>query len=106
MDPQLKDSLTDESIWKRVLSMLVLAIAYSLAETVLFVLVVAQVLFRLVGGGDNEPLRAMGRSLSGYLYRILLFLTFNSEYRPFPFAAWADEGRPRVIESTTATDEG
>ena len=105
MDQLIKDRLTNESIWKRVVSMLVLGIAYSLAETVLIVLVVGQVLYRLISGGNSEPLKAMGKSLADYLYQIFLFLTFNSEYRPFPFAAWSDEGHARVIESTTVVDK-
>jgi len=105
MDQRIKDRLTNESIWKRILSMLVLGIAYSLAETVLIVLVIGQVLYRLVGGDSSEPLRAMGKSLAVYLYQIFLFLTFNSEYRPFPFAAWSDEGQARVIESNGVVEK-
>jgi len=105
MDQRIKDRLTNESIWKRILSMLVLGIAYSLAETVLIILVVGQVLYRLISGDSSDPLRAMGKSLADYLYQIFLFLTFNSEYRPFPFAAWSDEGQSRVIESAAVMDK-
>lgn len=95
--PRTEYRLSDPSIWRRILSMLILGIAYSLAETVLIVLVVGQVLVRLVTGGGSEPLRAAGRQLADYLYRIFLYLTFNSDYRPFPFAGWGDRQAPPLI---------
>ncbi len=87
---------SDPSLGTRILSMLVLGLAYSLAETVLIVLVIGQVLVRLVTGAGSEPLRRVGRQLADYLYRIFLYLTFNSDYRPFPFAAWEDLNAPRL----------
>ncbi len=96
--PQIiNHKMSDESAWKRIVSMLILGLAYSIAETLLVILVIAQVLFRLVNGNGNEPLQALGKQLADYLYRILLFLTFNSDYRPFPFNAWADDDEPKLI---------
>ncbi len=88
MDTKTYDSVTDKGLWKRILSMLVLGFAYSIAKFVLFATVVLQVLFTLFTGSNNEPLKATGKSLTDYIYEVFMFLTFNSENRPFPFKAW------------------
>lgn len=83
--------------WERILNMLVLSVAYAVAETVLIALIVGQILFRLVSRQPNEPMRHLGKQLSGYLYQILLYLSFNSEEKPFPFQAWAASRERRII---------
>lgn len=106
MPQSINDALKDGSTWKRIISMLVLGFAYGVAETVLIALVVAQVLFRLVSGNTNEPMKAMGKKVADYIYRILMFLTYNSDYRPFPFSAWSDDANSNVIvpPATHGTD--
>lgn len=83
-----EQSTTIPLSWERVLNMLLLAVAYTIAETVLIALIVGQILFRVVSKKPNEPMRRLGRQLSDYLYQVLLYLSFNSEEKPFPFQAW------------------
>lgn len=83
--------------WERILNMLVLSVAYAVAETVLIALIVGQILFRVVSKQPNEPMRRLGKQLSGYLYQILLYLSFNSEEKPFPFQAWAASTERSII---------
>ncbi len=71
--------------------MLLFLLVYGVVKFVLAAVVVAQVFFKLVTGSINEQLLAFGKQLSLYVYDLLLFLTFNSEDMPFPFAAWPDE---------------
>lgn len=79
--------------WERILHMLVLAVAYAIAETVLIALIFGQILFRVVTREANEPMRRRGKQLSDYLYEILLFVSFNSDEKPFPFQPWSDAYR-------------
>ena len=44
-------------------------------------------------GNTNAQLLILGQNLSTTIYQISLFLTFNSEWRPFPFGARPD-GKP------------
>ena len=44
----------------------------------------------ILTGNVNEQLLKFGQNLSTCLYQITIFLTFNSEQRPFPFNAWPD----------------
>ena len=103
MSRRIETDSEGHPLGRRILSMLVLGFAYSLAETVLFVLVIGQVLVRLITGEGSGPLQRAGRQLADYLYRILLYLTFNSDYRPFPFAAWEDRQAPRLAGPSAAS---
>ena len=42
----------------------------------------------LVKGKDNDNLRNLGQALGEWIYRGILFLTFNTEVKPFPFEEW------------------
>lgn len=94
MDPELKRNLTSTNIWLRALYMVVFAVLYSIAEIVIAAVVLLQFLITLVTGNSNSNLLKFGAQLSAYAYRIFLFLTFNTEDKPFPFVAWDASGQP------------
>ena len=83
--------LKNRDLWSRVLYMILFAIAYNLAEFILFFVVVFQFFTTLITGVVNEPLLRFGNNLSVYIYKILRFLTFNTEQHPFPFEPWPNE---------------
>ncbi len=83
--------LKNRDLWSRVLYMILFAIAYNLAEFIMFFVVVAQFFATLITGVVNEPLLRFGNNLSIYIYQILRYLTFNTELRPFPFEPWPNE---------------
>lgn len=75
--------------WSRLGSMLVLATCYGMAETLLLLVVGWQVVTLAMGGrADTGHVRTLGGELSGYIYQIFLYLTCNSNQRPFPFSPW------------------
>lgn len=90
MSTVAKQSVKDSSTWVRILYMLLFGFAYSVAEFVLIATVIGQVLFKLLKGEVNENLRVFGKQTSRYIYDVMLFLSFNTEEKPFPFAAWPD----------------
>lgn len=111
MDQQLKSNLTSSKHWIRLVYMLLFACFLYVASFVVGILVIVQFLFALITGVDNRKLRELGGSLTIYIKRVLLFLTFNSESKPFPFADWPEapvfaEGESVVVEEplTTAVD--
>ncbi len=73
---------------------------YSLAKMLLLLVVTLQIFEGLTNQTPNKRIRAFGAQLSGYIYQLLIFLTFNNEACPFPFSDWpetpplppADEG--------------
>jgi len=101
----------DKSIWMRLLYMLLFAFLYSVAEFVVFAVVVYQFLHVLLTGGDkDERIASLGGQLSVYVYQILQFQTFKTEDKPFPMADWpevselhAQEEKPKAAPRKRAT---
>ncbi len=73
---------------ERFIYMLLFAISYSVAEIVLWVVVVFQFLTIAFMKERNEQLLNFGQQLATYIYQIVRFLSFNSEERPFPVGEW------------------
>ncbi len=100
MDGELKDNLKNQSTWKRALYMLVYLVCYTLAEILVFAVVVFQFLLKLFTARTNDRLLKLGQSLSTYIYQILQYLNFNSDYQPYPFGAWPKR-EPKVDVAST-----
>ena len=94
MSDELKEHLKERRTWLRGLYMLLFAFFYTVAEIVITAVVIFQFLMVLFTGNSNERLLKLGQSLSSYVYQILQFITFNSEYHPYPFGAWP-KGAPK-----------
>ncbi len=105
MSNDIKDNIKQQSTWIRGLYMVLFSIFYTIADFVLFAVVVFQFVLKLFTGDTNDRLRKLGLSISTYIYEILQFLSFNSEQHPYPFGTWPtgksrDEG-PKVEEPKT-----
>ncbi len=88
MEDQLKTRLTEGSTWIRGLYMLFFAIAFELAVLLFTATAIAQFIFKLVTGNAMDRLKFLGQSLATFMYEIVLFETFQTEERPFPFKPW------------------
>lgn len=94
MGSQIKSNLTSPKHWVRLVYMVLFAFFLYIASMVMIGLVIVQFIFSLVTGSDNHKLRSFGHTLTTYIQQALLFLSFNSEYKPFPFSDWPDEPSP------------
>ncbi len=103
MSNDVKDNLKSQSTWKRGLYMLLYIIFSRIAEIVLGVVVLFQFLLKLFTGETNERLLKLGQGLSTYVYQVFQFLTYNSEYHPYPFGAWP-RGEPKPAKLTEQSD--
>jgi hypothetical protein len=93
MAPDLKENLSNTTTWGRALFMILFAIIYSVAEVVIGAVVVIQFFFVLFSGATNHRLLRFGSELSRFIYQVFLYLTYNREDKPFPFADWpSDKG--------------
>ena len=54
------------------------------------ILVILQMGIVVISGADNEKLRELGQSLSKWVFQTLMFVTFNSEKKSFPFDDWPE----------------
>ncbi len=93
MEEDFKQRLKRKETWQRSLYMLFFIVIYSFSKLLIILVMLFQMMTILLAGKANEPLLKFGQNISTYLYQIVIFLTFNSERRPFPFSAWPN-GEP------------
>lgn len=84
----MNENTEKRNIWTRALFMLLMALAYHVCGTVLFVISLVQFVIVLAGGTPNARLVLFGRSLAHYYRQIVIFMTFATEEKPFPFNDW------------------
>lgn len=82
------DTKTPRSIWMRGLLMILMALAYQLASTLLFFVAIIQFVLALINDTPNVRLMGFGRSLGRYQGQNADFVSFASEELPFPFTDW------------------
>lgn len=92
MAPDLKENLSNTTTWGRALFMILFGIIYSVAEVVIVAVVVIQFFIVLFSGETNGRLLRFGKELSQFIYQVFLYLTYNVEEKPFPFADWPSVG--------------
>ena len=78
--------------WIRALYRILFAILFKAAEFVMWVVVVIQLAIALATGSPNQRLQRFGKQLAIYAYSLWMFLTYNTEKRPFPFSDWPQTG--------------
>jgi hypothetical protein len=78
----------NSSRWLRVVYMILFAVLFKAAEFVMWVVVVFQLAITLATDSPNERLQRFGKQLSIYVYSLWMFLTYNTERKPFPFSDW------------------
>lgn len=91
MSGSVKENVTRRDIWLRLVFMMVLGVAFYVAEFIIFIVVVFQFLSSLFTSHPNHRLKRLGRNLARYLQQITVYWTFATEDKPFPFAPWPDE---------------
>jgi len=89
----IEKNVKSKSTWLRLVFMLLLGCAWSIAVLVISAVVVLNFFYVLLTGEANSRLTDFGHQLARYLYRIAEFMTFNTESRPFPFdEEWPGSG--------------
>ena len=81
-------SLTNVNTWIRLAYMVLFALLVMAARLLVSIVVIVQFALVLVFGRDNENLRNLGQGLGKWVYQAIMFLTFNSDDKPFPFDEW------------------
>jgi len=85
-----KISLLNANTWIRGAYMLLFGLLLVAARLIISIVVVVQFLFVLLTGSDNDNLRNLGQGLGKWIYQTVMFLTFNTESKPFPFDEWPE----------------
>lgn len=88
MNDEVKQRLQSTETWVRALFMLLFVFIQSGVKFMIMLLAMFQFGSTILTGQANTLLLKLGRQLAVYDYQINLFLTFNTEQRPFPFSSW------------------
>lgn len=75
-------------IWMRGLFMLLLMIAFGIAQGLLWLLAVVQFLWLLFASEPNAFLARFGHALAVWLGEVTRFVSCASDTKPFPWAPW------------------
>ena len=88
---QVKQNVTARGTWVRLLFMFLFWFVFGVLYGVLAMVVAVQFLIVLVTGSPNERLLKFGHELGIYYHDIVVFVTFKTEAKPFPFSDWRRE---------------
>lgn len=90
MTQPTNQTVLSPEIWLRALFMIGFAIVNYLLRWVICGIAIVQFIIVLVRGEPHDKLVNFSHSLSTFSYQILLFLTFSSDEKPFPFSDWPE----------------
>ncbi len=93
MEQNFKENMGHKDTWIRLVFMLLFAVAFYVTSGIVVAVVVFQFLSKLVTGKANDRLREFGQNIGLYLRDIVAYLTYHTEEKPFPFAAWPTGGK-------------
>jgi Domain of unknown function (DUF4389) len=83
--PSVEKNLKSTATWLRLLFMIIMAAIFWIACIVAGAVIIIQFFWVLFAGEPKAELKHVGRQLAAYAAEICLYLTFNTDERPFPF---------------------
>jgi len=104
MNGDIKENVTRRSIWLRFCFMIIMSMAFGVAEVIVTAIVAVQFCSSLFTGQTNDHLIRFGRNLARYLQQITAYLTFTTEDVPYPFMDWPNEPRDELDTEETSIE--
>ncbi len=84
----LIDNLRSESFWVRLGFMVLFSIALKLLLPLLMLIIWLQFIYQTVMGKVQEDLYKFISSATQFVYQVYLFLSLQTDNKPYPFADW------------------
>ncbi len=84
----IKENAQDTDVWLRGLFILIYGVILYFLFGLIWLVVIFQFFMKLLTTELNTQLLEFSDSLNRYVSQILLYITFKSEERPFPFSPW------------------
>ena len=84
----MQKNMMNGKLWVRLLFMTLFYVAAMVIKPVIVLISLVQFLFVMFTGKTNVHLLSLSVALSTYVYQIIGYISFNTEDKPFPFAAW------------------
>lgn len=78
---------TKDKLFKALYIVLFLFIGY-IVWLLTVVIAIFQCIYDLALKHPNQNILEFGKSLNSYMYKIVSFLSYNSEEKPYPFGKW------------------
>ena len=103
----IKENAKNVDVWTRGLFIVIFAVIFYFLYALIWLLVIFQFIMKLVTNELNQQLFNFSDSLIKYVSQILLYITFKSEERPFPFSPWPasdSENKSITKEESNNTD--
>ncbi|MDD5036304.1 MAG: DUF4389 domain-containing protein [Methylococcaceae bacterium] len=80
------------NVFARLFFMLVLLVLFTLVRWMTWLVVIYQLIHHIFTGRASRMAVGWGEALSGWIHRMLLFMTYKTERMPFPFhTLWPDK---------------
>jgi hypothetical protein len=105
MNEDTKSNFLNADTWIRLLYMILFALLLVLARMVILAVALLQFLLVLLSGNTNPQLLSLGQGTAKWAYQAFLFLTYNSDDKPYPFADWPEVELPTVDASPVVEEE-
>lgn len=90
MNEDTKANLLNGDTWIRLLYMVLFALLLGLARLVILCVALLQFVLVLITGKPNQQLLELGQGTAKWAFQAFLFITYNSDVKPFPFADWPE----------------
>jgi len=84
----IKENAKNIDVWTRGLFILVYGVILYFLFGLIWLMVIFQFVMKLITSELNNQLLDFSDSLTKYVSQILLYITFKSGERPFPFNPW------------------
>jgi hypothetical protein len=91
--------------WVRGLYMLLFVLIYGIAELLVLAIALFQFVSMLLVRRTNQRLLAFGPGLAAFIREIVLFWTYNTDTKPYPFGPWPTEPAAGAEGETGAGSE-
>ena len=101
----IKENAKNIDVWTRGLFILIFAVIFYFLFILIWLVVIFQFIMKLITSELNSQLLDFSDSLTQYVTQILLYITFKSEERPFPFSPWPTQNKTPVtaaVENKTS----
>ena len=105
MNVNVKENVKNVDVWIRGLFIIIFGvILYIVVNVIIWLLVIFQFLIKVITGNLNQHLSDFSGGLTKYVFQILLYITFQSEERPFPFSPWPGDKNSVAEDSSEALE--
>lgn len=98
----IKENAKNVDVWTRGLFILIYGVIFYFLFALIWLVVIFQFIMKLITTELNEQLLDFSDSLNKYVSQILLYITFKSEERPFPFSPWPGNDEKNTAKKKVA----